>query len=319
VATLPAVESIRYPGPDRRVGQGWWSIIVVAIGLLGVVAVGCAGHDGRDMVANGIGHSPAPTRPPGGGSDQEGDLASGLTVSEERARAATDPTVGSVVLEVASGVVGFQARYDVSYPQLDGLWPGDPVNVALRQPILAEIARFGDEVGRLEEELPDVGRTGGSSILTGGAVVHHLDNRVVSAVYDLNSVVAGAARPAELVSSALVDLATGRTLSIGDLFLPGSPWVETVAILAGRDLASQFGERVLWGTEGSDTSQVGGPGLIPEPRAFAVFGISATALVLRFERYQVGPGAMGTPTVRIPWSWLDGLVDPDGPAGSFVG
>ena len=271
------------------------------------------------MVANGIGHSPAPTRPPGGVSDQEGDLASGLTVSEERARAATDPTIGSVVLEVASGVVGFQARYDVSYPQLDGLWPGDPVNVALRQPILAEIARFGDEVGRLEEELPDVGRTGGSSILTGGAVVHHLDNRVVSAVYDLNSVVAGAARPAELVSSALVDLATGRTLSIGDLFLPGSPWVETVAILAGRDLTSQFGERVLWGTEGSDTSQVGGPGLIPEPRAFAVFGISATALVLRFERYQVGPGAMGTPGVRIPWSWLDGLVDPDGPAGSFAG
>ncbi len=318
MTTLPAVEPIRNPGPGRSTGQRRWSIVVV-IWLLGVVAVGCAGHDGRDMVANGIGHSPAPTKPPGGASGLEGDLVSGLTVSEERARAATDPTVGSVVLEVASGVVGVRARYDVTYPQLDGLWPGDPVNVALRQPVLAEIAQFGDEVGRLEEELPDAGRTGGSSTLTGGAVVHHLDNRLVSAVYDLNSVVDGAARPAEVVGSALVDLATGRTLSIGDLFLSGSPWVETVAILAGRDLASQFGEGVLWGTEGSDTSQVGGPGLIPEPRTFAVFGISATALILRFERYQVGPGALGTPAVRIPWSWLDGLVDPDGPAGSFVG
>ncbi|MEE3206136.1 MAG: hypothetical protein VX243_06145, partial [Actinomycetota bacterium] len=104
------MESIRNPGPGRGAGQGRWSIVVVAIGLLGVVAVGCAGHDGRDMVANGIGHSPAPTKPPGGASDLEGDLVSGLTVSEERARAATDPTIGSVVLEVASGVVGVRAR-----------------------------------------------------------------------------------------------------------------------------------------------------------------------------------------------------------------
>ena len=318
MVTLPAVESIRNPEPGRRSGRGWCSIAVVVIGLLGIVAVGCAGHDGRDMVANGIGHSPASTRLPGGALDRGEGLVSGLTVYGERARVVADPTVGSVVLEVASGVVGVRARYDVSYPQLGGLWPGDPVNVALRQPILAEIARFGDEVGGLEEELPVSGRTGESSRLTGGAVVHHLDNRVVSVVYDFELVVAGAARPVELVGSALVDLVTGRALSIGDLFLPESPWIETVTILAERDLASQFGEGVIWGAEGSDTSQVKGPGLLSKPEAFAVFGISVNALILRFERQQVGPGALGTPGVQIPWSWLGGLVDPNGPAGFFA-
>ena len=243
---------------------------------------------------------------------------SGLTVSGERPRVDADPPGGSVVAEGASGVVGVRARYDVSYPQLGGLWPGDPVTVALRQPILAEIARFGDEVGGLEEELPVSGRTGESSRLTGGAVVHHLDNRVVSVVYDFELVVAGAARPVELVGSALVDLETARALSIGDLILPESPWIETVTILAERDLASQFGEGVIWGAEGSDTSQVKGPGLLSMPEAFAVFGISVTALILRFERQQEGPGALRTPGVQIPWSWRGGLVDPNGPAGFFA-
>jgi hypothetical protein len=51
---------------------------------------------------------------------------------------------------------------------------------------------------------------------------------------------------------------------------------------------------------------------------FRLFGVTTTGLVLRFERYQVGPGAYGAPEAAIPWSSLVGLVDPLGPVGHLL-
>jgi hypothetical protein len=43
--------------------------------------------------------------------------------------------------------------------------------------------------------------------------------------------------------------------------------------------------------------------------------VSPAGLEVTFDPYTVGPGAMGAPTVVIPWAELVGVVDPAGPAG----
>ena len=103
--------------------------------LLVVVLVGpsCSGHDGREMVANGIGFTPEPTVP-------VGEAVPTHSVSADRARVQGQNTVGAVVLGTTSGTVGTLGSlgsYEVSTPQLGGVWEDDPLIVALRKPVLA--------------------------------------------------------------------------------------------------------------------------------------------------------------------------------------
>jgi|TARA_B100001105_G_scaffold5957_1_gene4467 hypothetical protein len=252
------------------------------------------------MVANGVGFTPEPTLP----AVEEVPTHS---VSPDRARVEGGDTIGSVVLEVISGPVGDRGSYEISIPQLDGIWEADPLNVALRKPVLAEIARFGDGLVA-DDEAP-----AGEGFLTGRAVVHLLDDRLLSVAYDFESSSGGAARPVEAVRSVLLDLDTSSLVGIGDLFLSGSPWPETVAFLARQDLTARLGEGAVWGEGAGDRTGLGVDG-----ENFRLFGVTASHLVLRFERYQVGPGALGAPEATIPWSSLVGLVDPDGPAGHLL-
>ena len=270
--------------------------------LLVVVALGssCAGHDGREMVANGVGFTPEQTV-------AVVEEAPAHSVAADRARVEGRNTIGSVVTEMISGSVGADGSYEISTPQLDGVWEDDPLNVALRRPVLAEIARFADGLVA-DEEVPV-----GEGLLTGGAMVHLLDDRVLSVVYDFEVASGGAARPVEVVRSVLLDLDSSAPVGIGDLFLAGSPWPETVAFLARQDLETRLGEGALWGEDVGD-----GTGLGAAEENFRLFGVTTTGLVLRFERYQVGPGAYGAPEATIPWSSLVGLVDPLGPVGHLL-
>lgn len=278
---------------------------LISVLLLVVVVVGpsCSGHDGREMVANGIGFTPEP-------SVLVGEAVPTHSVSADRARVQGQNTVGAVVLETTSGTVGTLGSlgsYEVSTLQLGGVWEDDPLNVALRKPVLAEIARFADDLV-VDEEAPAV-----AGLLTGRPVVHLLDDRLLSVVYDFEVIPGGAARPSAVVRSVLLDLETSEPVAIGDLFLAGSPWPETVAFLARQDLQARLGAGAVWDEGAGDRY-----GLGPESGNFRLFGVTTEHLVLRFEQYQVGPGALGAPEATIPWSSLVGLVDPGGPVGHLL-
>ncbi|HAZ35123.1 MAG TPA: hypothetical protein DCY69_00160, partial [Acidimicrobiaceae bacterium] len=135
--------------------------------LLAVVVLGssCAGRDGREMVANGVGFTPEPTV-------AVVEEVPAHSVAADRARVEGRNTIGSVATEVISGSLGEGGSYEISTLQLDGIWDDDPLNVALRKPVLAEIARFADDLVA-DEEVPT-----GEGLLTGEAVVHLLDDRV---------------------------------------------------------------------------------------------------------------------------------------------
>jgi hypothetical protein len=55
------------------------------------------------------------------------------------------------------------------------------------------------------------------------------------------------------------------------------------------------------------------PGVTPDMLEHWV--VSADGIEVSFDPYTVGPGAMGAPTVVVPFSELAGIVDPAGPAG----
>ena len=289
---------------------------MVAVFLAVLPSAGCAEADGREMVANGIGHTPEPTEPsvietvaptnslPEGEIPERGsgDGAGGLAQGVDH---------GSVYVDSIAGTVGGTGVYDLSHPQLNGLALNHPVNVALRGPTVEVRAEFVSVISERAGEDSSAGAGGeqGDS-LRGSGTVYLLDDRLVSVVYEFRFEWAGAASPDERVDSTLIDLATGAEVGLGDLFVSGSPWLETVGFFARQDLIIRLGDGVLWPD---------GRGLGPEVSNYAVFGLTPEDLVIRFASHQVAPGAAGTPEAMIQWSSLAGMVDPSGPAGHLAG
>ncbi len=294
----------------------WTGVLAVLMGTL--LLVGCAAADGREMVANGIGHTPEPTEAPvveepepeptsslpegtileSGGSANDGGFASGAAH-------------GSVYVDSMAGTVGGAGSYDLSYPQLDGLKLDHPVNVALRRPTEAMRAEFVAAMSERSGEGSgeDSGEVIGGDSLRGSGKVYLLDDRLVSVVYEFRIEWSGAAGVDDRVDSVLVDLQMGDELGLEDLFVPGSPWLETVGFFARQDLVDGLGDMGLWPD---------GRGLESEASNYSVFGLTVAELVVRFGRYQVAPGAAGMPDATVRWASLAGLVDPDGPAGHLA-
>lgn len=289
----------------------WTGVSAMLLGTL--LLVGCAAADGREMVPNGIGHTPEPTEAPEAkptSSLSEGTIPESVDGADDGGFA-LGAAHGSVYVDSMAGTVGGAGSYDLSHPQLDGLGLDHPVNVALRRPteaVLAEfVAAMSERSGQGSGE--ESGEAIGGDSLRGSGKVHLLDDRLVSVVYEFRIEWAGAADMDDRLDSVLVDLQTGAEVSLGDLFVPGSPWLETIGFFARQDLVAHLGEMGLWPD---------GRGLESEAWNYSVFGLTVAELVVRFGRYQVAPGAAGTPEATVRWASLAGLVDPDGPAGHLA-
>lgn len=286
----------------------WTGVLAVLMGTL--LLVGCAAADGREMVANGIGHTPEPTEAPvveEPEPEPTSSLPEGTIPESDGGGFASGTAHGSVYVDSMAGAVGGAGSYDLSYPQLDGLELDHPVNVALRRPTEAMRAEFVAAMSERSGE--ESGEANGGDSLRGSGKVYLLDDRLVSVVYEFRIEWSGAAGVDDRVDSVLVDLQTGVEVSLGDLFVPGSPWLETIGFFARQDLVARLGEMGLWPD---------GRGLEPEVSNYSVFGLTVAKLVVRFDRYQVAPGAAGTPDATVRWASLAGLVDPDGPAGHLA-
>ena len=286
----------------------WTGVLAVLMGTL--LLVGCAAADGREMVANGIGHTPEPTEAPvveEPEPEPTSSLPEGTIPESDGGGFASGTAHGSVYVDSMAGTVGGAGSYDLSYPQLDGLELDHPVNVALRRPTEAMRAEFVAAMSERSGE--ESGEANGGDSLRGSGKVYLLDDRLVSVVYEFRIEWSGAAGVDDRVDSVLVDLQTGVEVSLGDLFVPGSPWLETIGFFARQDLVARLGEMGLWPD---------GRGLEPEVSHYSVFGLTVAKLVVRFDRYQVAPGAAGTPDATVRWASLAGLVDPDGPAGHLA-
>ena len=103
------------------------------------------------------------------------------------------------------------------------------------------------------------------------------------------------------------DLAQGRELALGDLFLVNSNYLETISSYCIAELSKQpFADPVF--LEGAN----------PTVENYRNWNIAPDGLRITFDTYQVAPGAAGPQSVSVPYSELAALVDPQGPLASFL-
>jgi len=112
----------------------------------------------------------------------------------------------------------------------------------------------------------------------------------------------GAAHPGDFSHSINYDLGAGRELALGDLFLPGSNYLETISNYCMIELGKQpFFDGPF--TDGAN----------PTLENYRNWNITPDGLMITFDTYQVAPGAAGPQIVLVPYEQLTALIDPQGP------
>ena len=103
------------------------------------------------------------------------------------------------------------------------------------------------------------------------------------------------------------DLGQGQELSLNDLFLPDSNYLELMAEYCMNELRNQ---------PFPDFSSL--EGAQPTPENYRHWNIEPGGLMITFAAYQVAPGAAGPQTIVVPYDHLAALIDPQGPLAVIV-
>ena len=124
----------------------------------------------------------------------------------------------------------------------------------------------------------------------------------ISYVFNIYEITLGA-HPLTTFQTFTFDSKTGQNLSLSDLFLPGSNYLSLLSSLSRTSLTKEEGAN-------ADTTFINA-GTTPDMKNFQDFSIDGSNLLLIFPPYKVGPGALGTQTIRIPLSQLSSVLTAD--------
>ncbi len=130
----------------------------------------------------------------------------------------------------------------------------------------------------------------------------------LSLKFEMEGYVSGAAHPYHFSQTVNYDLGEGRDITLSELFLPNSSYLETIAAFCVAQLKSRdigFDSSI---TQGAD----------PTPDNYRNWNITNDGLLITFDEYQVTAYAAGPQTVVVPYSELKALIDPQGPLRKFV-
>jgi hypothetical protein len=106
------------------------------------------------------------------------------------------------------------------------------------------------------------------------------------------------------------DLDSGKRLKLADLFKPNSNYLKPISDYAIKSLRKE-----KEGVPDSDWIE----GAAPEEKNYQSWNITRQGLLVNFDPYQVGPYAEGPHEVRVPYSVLKDVVNPDGPLARVIG
>ncbi|HKJ38754.1 MAG TPA: DUF3298 domain-containing protein [Anaerolineales bacterium] len=112
----------------------------------------------------------------------------------------------------------------------------------------------------------------------------------------------GAAHPGDFSHSINYDLGNGRELALGDLFLSGPNYLETISNYCINELRKQpYSDSFT--TSGAD----------PTLENYRNWNITSQGLMITFDTYQVAPGAAGPQIIHIPFDQIAAIIDTNGP------
>ena len=112
----------------------------------------------------------------------------------------------------------------------------------------------------------------------------------------------GAAHPGTYSITLNYDLAQGRELALGELFLPNANYLEAIANYCKAELSKQ----PFFDVPFSD-------GANPTPENYRNWNITTAGLMITFDEYQVAPYAAGPQVVQVPIDAFRQVIDPNGP------
>jgi hypothetical protein len=117
----------------------------------------------------------------------------------------------------------------------------------------------------------------------------------------------GGAHPYTDVIAVNYELAQSRQVTLSDLFLPNSSYLEVIASFCTAELSKQPGF--------TDPFQEGAK---PTPENYRNWNITSEGLLIAFGAYQVMPGASGPITILVPYRELQAVLDPQGPLADMA-
>lgn len=191
-----------------------------------------------------------------------------------------------------------------STPQLVG---SDDTRVkTLNQRLSALVQKEVDSWRQNFQQLPVTPLSNGSSLEATFTLPGQIGD-LWSFKFDFSFYSDGAAHPGLYSLTLNYDLASGRELALGDLFLPNANYLETISAFCAAELSKQpFFEGPF--TEGA----------LPTLENYRNWNITPAGLMVTFDTYQVGPGAAGPQTVVVPFAELRDILAPNGPLAEFA-
>ena len=131
------------------------------------------------------------------------------------------------------------------------------------------------------------------------------EHGIVSIYFTASIYIAGAAHPFSYTIPLNYELATGRSLQLNNLFLPGSDYLGV--------LSTQCIQII------SETGYLDWPeGAKPTPDNYRNWNITPDGILITFDAYQIAAGAVGPQQALVPYAALESIIDHDGPAGVFL-
>ncbi len=188
-------------------------------------------------------------------------------------------------------------------PQLTG--SDDPRVLAFNQRLNDLVAKEVDMWRQSFKQLPVTPNTTESSLDVKYTLISQIGD-LWSFKFDSSFYADSAAHPGLNSLTLNYDLAQGRELTLGDLFLPNSNYLETIAAYCTHELSKQpFFDGPF--SEGAN----------PKPENYRNWNIARDGLVITFDEYQVAPYAAGPQQVTVPYSALTGVINPQGPLAAI--
>ena len=197
-------------------------------------------------------------------------------------------------------------KYTISSqtPQLTG--SNDPRVLAFNQR-LNDLVNVQVDMWRHEfQRLPLTPLTNGSSLDVTYTLVSQMGD-LWSLKIDFSFYADTAAHPGLNISTINYDLGQGRELTLGDLFLANSEFLEEIAYYSMVELGKQpYADSITF------------DGAQPVAENYRTWNLAPDGLMITLGEYQVAPYAAGPQTVIVPYSVLSAIIDPNGPLAMYL-
>ena len=205
---------------------------------------------------------------------------------------------------------------DANYPELTGSSNpnAEKLNQVLRAFVTKQVTTFRKEMAPKPGEEPRPEGSMGSD-MTVAYTIELAQDDLVSIEFVVGSYYQGAAHPNAYTEVVNYDLKNGKQLKLGDVFKPGSKYLQALSAYCIGDLKKQAkvkGPNSML----EDKSITEGAG--PTSKNYESWTITKKGLGINFDSYQVAPYVAGPQFVLVPYSAIKEHVNPDGPLGQLA-